>query len=83
MTPTAHRSLRPSSDLPLACSGDMYAGVPLTSSDAVALLALRAFAIPKSETFTAPCHDRRTLCGETSRWTRPCGSPGLEGSSCA
>jgi hypothetical protein len=71
MMPTANRSLRPSSGWPFACSGDMYAGLPLMNTDAVASLAARAFAMPKSETLTAPSHDSSTLCGDTSRWTMP------------
>ncbi len=71
MMPTANRSLRPSSAPPLACSGDMYAGLPLMMCDAVAALWARALAMPKSDTLIAPSHDTSTLCGDTSRWTRP------------
>ena len=49
----------------------MYAGLPLMNTDAVASLAARAFAIPKSLTLTAPSHDSSTLCGDTSRCTMP------------
>ena len=71
MMPTANRSLRPSSGMPLACSGLMYAGLPLMNTDAVASLAARAFAMPKSDTLIEPSHDSSTLCGDTSRWTTP------------
>ncbi|MEJ7598152.1 MAG: hypothetical protein WKG01_09610, partial [Kofleriaceae bacterium] len=57
ITPVANRSLRPSIGSPFACSGLMYAGLPLIISLAVALDAARAFAMPKSETLTAPSHD--------------------------
>ena len=60
----------------------MYAGLPLMNTDAVASLAVRAFAIPKSEIRTAPSHDSSTLCGDTSRCTTPRTSVPV-GRSCA
>src|SRR5213080_153670 len=61
----------------LACSGDMYAGVPsATPSDVMppcsALLeALNAFATPKSVTIALP-PESSTLSGLMSRCTIPC-----------
>ena len=61
----------------LACSGDMYAGVPsATPSDVMppcsALLdALNAFATPKSVTIALP-PESSTLSGLMSRCTMPC-----------
>ena len=60
-----------------ACSGDMYAGVPIdvpicvsVPPGASARAALSAFAMPKSVT-TAEPPVRSTLSGLMSRWTIP------------
>jgi hypothetical protein len=44
-------SLRPSSLSPMACSGDMYDGVPSSVPECV-ISASTSFAIPKSVTLT-------------------------------
>ena len=43
------------------------------SSIPAVLARLLALAMPKSVSFTAPSKETRTLCGVTSRWTRPSG----------
>ena len=63
---------------PAACSGAMYAGVPIAVPSCVsvapagfACAATIAFAMPKSAT-TAVCPESRTLSGLMSRCTTPC-----------
>jgi hypothetical protein len=67
--PRAKRSVRESTGSPRACSGAMYANLPF--SIPAVLARLLALAMPKSVSFTAPSKETRTLCGVTSRWTRP------------
>ncbi len=79
-------SARLSTDLPRACSGDMYAAVPRMMPACVACIdsvgdrvALRfdvdvgssAFARPKSRTFTVPSSRTLMLAGFRSRWMIP------------
>ena len=52
--PTLNRSLRRSSFSPSACSGDMYAILPLTSPVRVSCPPVSNFATPKSRIFTCP-----------------------------
>ena len=81
-TPNAQRSLRLSTALPAACSGDMYAAVPRMMPACVACIdsvgefiafALDppagsiAFAKPKSSTFTVPSGRTLMLAGFRSR----------------
>ncbi|CAM4044273.1 hypothetical protein COSO111634_31930 [Corallococcus soli] len=51
-TPSANTSVRASTLSPRACSGDMYANLPLSTPGLVSVLP--AFAMPKSVSFTAP-----------------------------
>src|SRR5436305_1166207 len=62
---------------PAACSGEMYAGVPIDVPICVSVAppdsvrdAEMAFAMPKSVTTAAP-PDSSTLSGLMSRWTMP------------
>ncbi len=71
--PVAKMSLRGSTGAPAACSGDMYANLPLTTPSSSCTW--RARAMPKSTSFTIPSHETRMFCGETSRWTMPSASP--------
>ncbi len=50
-TPSEKMSERPSSFSPIACSGDMYDGVPSSVPDWVISVSM-SLAIPKSVTFT-------------------------------
>ena len=76
--PNAHTSLRESRRSPRACSGLIYAGVPVTTPSPVAggMRASRgsgasALARPKSSTFTVPAAVSLMLPGLRSRWTMP------------
>ena len=83
--PKAQTSVRRSTALPRACSGDMYAAVPMTTPARVAAAvivgecvasgedrsAVIAFARPKSRTLTLPSGRSFTLAGFRSRWTIP------------
>ena len=65
-------SLRASTPIPSACSGEKYVAVPMTAPVWVRLSSvLTARAIPKSVTFTWPSSVMRTLPGFTSRWITP------------
>ncbi len=62
---------------PAACSGAMYAGVPIEVPTCVSVApptpvraALMAFAMPKSVTTAVP-PESSTLSGLMSRWTTP------------
>ncbi len=80
-TPNAQMSARRSTGLPLACSGDMYAAVPRMTPCIVATAlsvgelrrsvsvgsSVRAFARPKSSTFTVPSAVPLMLAGFRSR----------------
>ena len=84
--PNAQTSVLRSTGLPQACSGDMYAAVPMImpacviSAVAVAASLMRsgdedtaaAFASPKSSTLTCPPGVILMLAGFRSRWTMPC-----------
>ena len=71
--PRLNRSLRWSTGSPLACSGDMYAGVPAMRPDCVRLASSTVRARPKSVILTRSTpFSSRMLAGLTSRWTRPC-----------
>ena len=71
-TPTAKRSVRTSSGSPRICSGAMLTRTsPLTTLGRVHRARSSARAMPKSVSFTSPSREMRTLCGVTSRWTRP------------
>ena len=60
---------------PVACSGDMYATLPLMTPAAVCSRLRCALAMPKSASFTSPCSLMSTLLGLMSRWTMPSGLP--------
>ena len=80
-------SLRASTVPPVACSGDMYAGVPATApgrlsrargvsvvaSSPSSRSACVSFARPKSSTLTTPSGVTMTFAGFRSRWTMPGG----------
>jgi hypothetical protein len=82
--PNAQTSLRLSADRPFACSGLMYAAVPMiiparvdpsvivgeSSIEAVRSGSM-AFARPKSSTLTTPSGVMAMLAGFRSRWTMP------------
>ena len=70
-TASANTSLRRSSGLPRICSGHMYAFLPLTVPVRVREFAPRAFAMPKSSSFTVPSAVTMMFGGDTSRWTTP------------
>ena len=78
-TPNEKRSLRASVAPPRACSGDMYATVPITTPGVVARLrvsplddsSVRTFAIPKSRILTTLSRVMNTFSGFRSRWTMP------------
>ena len=86
--PKAHTSARLSTTFPLACSGAIYAAVPITIPICVAAAVneivgdcdragslasgWNAFANPKSSTFTVPSSFTFTLAGFRSRWMTPC-----------
>ena len=72
MQARAYWSARASSAFPIACSGAMYDGVPMTVPVAVSPeteSALRAR--PKSASSGRPAVSRRTFPGFTSRWRIP------------
>ena len=79
--PAANTSLRQSTGSPRACSGDMYAYLPLMTPSSSSTS--RARAIPKSTIFTLPSHDRRMFWGDTSRCTMPSGWPNSSVLRCA
>ena len=68
-----YRSLRMSTDSPLACSGDRYCAVPITAWVwvIVELASASARAIPKSITLTSPAGVSMTFAGLMSRCTIP------------
>src|ERR1700734_1862772 len=68
---------------PASCSGAMYANFPLMLPALVSRSWPRAFAMPKSMTRGMPSAPRMMLCGDTSRCTRPSGSPCSFFASCA
>ena len=85
--PNDQISERRSAALPLACSGDMYAAVPMITpavvapddnvgewvrSAANAARSSIAFANPKSSTLTTPSAATLMLAGLRSRWMTPC-----------
>ena len=84
-TPNAQMSALLSTDLPRACSGDMYAAVPITTPACVAAVVrvgecvrsgeerspVSAFARPKSSTLTLPSGVIFTFAGFRSRCTIP------------
>ena len=72
MTPSAHTSACGPTNFarPTACSGAMYAGVPMNACDCVRSVVPR-FASPKSATFGSPSAVRSTFAGFRSRWTMP------------
>src|ERR1035437_1592267 len=82
-TPNEKMSLRASTFLPCACSGDMYATVPriepsmvsgappMVCVSSVSSVATLIFARPKSRIFTSPESVTITLPGLRSRWTIP------------
>ena len=83
--PNAQMSARLSTDRPRACSGDMYAAVPITTPACVAAAVsvgecvwsgddaspVSALARPKSSTLTLPSGVTFTLAGFRSRCTIP------------
>ena len=64
-------SLRASTGSPCACSGEKYAGVPITEEVCGAVASDCSRAIPKSMTLTAPSRVTITLAGLMSRCTMP------------
>ena len=69
--PTPYRSLAGPARRPVACSGDMYAALPITACVAVnAAPRPDSCAMPKSTT-VAWLPFTITLAGFTSRWTSP------------
>ena len=60
---------------PIACSGDMYATLPLMTPAAVCSRLRWALAMPKSVSLTSPWSLMSTLFGLMSRWTMPSGLP--------
>ena len=76
-------SLRRSTGLARHCSGDMYANFPFSVPSCVRVRWNAHFAMPKSDTFTAPSYETSTFDGETSRCTIPSGSPPGPSRSCA
>ena len=83
MEPSANTSLRRSTGRARHCSGDMYANLPFSVPSCVRVRWYAHFAMPKSETLTAPSYDTSTFDGETSRWTISSGSPPGPVRSCA
>ena len=73
--PTEKMSDRRSIASPRACSGDMYATLPLMTPAAVCSRLRWALAMPKSASLTSPSPLRSTLFGLMSRWTIPSGLP--------
>ena len=70
-TPRLYRSLAGTAGLPVACSGEMYWAVPITSPVRVIGAASTARAMPKSVSFTSPSSRTRMFAGLTSRWMTP------------
>ena len=85
-TPKAQMSARLSTVFPRACSGDMYAAVPMITPACVARMVSvgesaglspeagsfdSAFASPKSSTLAWPSAESLILAGFRSRWTTP------------
>ena len=60
---------------PRACSGAMYASLPLSCPARVVERRAAARATPKSVMRATPSTPTRMFCGETSRWTICSGSP--------
>jgi len=79
----AKRSARWSMGLPDACSGAMYANLPLIAPDLVIDALSTALAMPKSTSFTEPSKPMRMFCGEMSRWTTFSGRPESSERVCA
>ena len=69
VTPSANTSVRRSTALPWACSGDMYASLPFTMPCVVDVMRSAARATPKSMIFGRPSYVTMTLVGLMSRWT--------------
>ena len=84
--PKLKMSLRASTFPPVACSGDMYPAVPVTTPGRVStpeplavvsvspvssVSSATSFATPKSSTFTTPSRVTMTFAGFRSRWTMP------------
>ncbi len=69
--PAEYTSLGGPTRRPDACSGDMYATVPITSPSCVSVSASMRRAMPKSMTLTCPSLASITFCGLTSRWMMP------------
>src|SRR3982751_3873225 len=63
---------RASTGWPCACSGEKYAGVPITDDVCGAVASVCSRAMPKSITFTAPDRVTITFAGLMSRWMMPC-----------
>ncbi len=60
--------MRPSSSVPLTCSGDMYEGVPTAIPSLVSASSPSSLAMPKSISFTSPDLVSITFAGLMSRW---------------
>ena len=73
--PMEKTSARRSISAPRACSGAMYASLPLRMPVSVSVTLTAAFAMPKSTSFTVPSKVTRMFCGLTSRWTISSGTP--------
>ena len=73
--PTEKMSDRLSTMPPSACSGDMYATLPLMTPAAVCSRLRCALAMPKSVSLISPWSLISTLFGLMSRWTIPSGLP--------
>ncbi len=69
-TPSEKMSERPSTALPVICSGDMKLGVPMNWPSTVRLEVSRR-AMPKSVILAVPSPVRMMLAGLMSRWTTP------------
>ncbi len=82
-TPAEYTSLRAVVSSSMICSGAMYASFPFTSPGLVVRTRSSALATPKSSTRATPSMPTMMLCGETSRWTIPSGSPRSSFASCA
>jgi hypothetical protein len=65
-------SERASTGWPCACSGEKYAGVPITDDVCGAVESVCSRAMPKSITLTAPARVTITFAGLMSRWMMPC-----------
>ena len=60
---------------PIACSGDMYATLPLRTPTSVSVDDSAAFAMPKSTSFVCPSYVTKMLWGLMSRWMISSGRP--------